>query len=217
MNELRLTSILCAFEFSRAGTALVRYASCLAIRMDAQLTLLHVASATGLELSMLRPVAEDTTRFARIRNHPLRYEMESYPGEGPIGEAARLARRENFDLLILPTPRRGMLRRWMGLEPAGARLLSALECPVITAATLSLPGHAGNMDTILCATRAKAPDNRVLDAATGLAKRFGAGLHVVDKDPILAARRMEASLIVTGRESNGLMFSDQGVCPVLSV
>jgi nucleotide-binding universal stress UspA family protein len=219
----RFRRILCTLEFTEAGTDLVRYADTLASRLDAELTLLRVASGTGLELSVLQP-APHALRLAEERNRPIRFVIESYPGEGPLRETACLARKENFDLVVLPALRRSLPRRWLGLGPAGAAHLRSLRCPVIAGVDFGRRYHPWNIRTVLCATNLEGRTSQVVSVAEGLSEQLGADLTVVHADnPIRKVMDLQketgAALIVASKAISGYpaLFADQSACPVLTV
>jgi nucleotide-binding universal stress UspA family protein len=222
-GHLRFRRILCTLEFSEAGADLVRYADTLASRLNAELTLLRVASGTGLELSALQP-CHSAMRLAEERGRTVRYALESYPGEGPLRETARLVRKENFDLLVLPALRRSLLRRWLGFGPAGAIYLRSLWCPVIAGADFGRRYHPWNIRNVLCATSIEARTSQVVSVAEVLSEHLGADLTVVHADDpakrvMDLQRETGAALIVAGKEASGypVLFADRSACPIVTV
>jgi len=143
---LRVQKILFPVDFSERCSAAARHAAAMARHFNARLTVLHVlqippvwyGELAAAELQLLM----DVTELKKERQHRLdgylRNELRDVAGVQKIvenGDPAvvieEYARKENVDLIMMPTHGHGPFRRLL-LGSVTAKVLHDAECPVWT-------------------------------------------------------------------------------------
>jgi nucleotide-binding universal stress UspA family protein len=190
-----IRNILFPVDFSPSCIAMAAYVKRAAAMFDAKVTLVHVFDlyshdAFQLYVRPLSEVAEEQQNVARDK-------LDSFlKSEFPVGECPRillsgdaatqitqLARKNGFDLIIMPT-HAGFFRRAL-LGSTTAKVLNHADCPVLTtqhAETIS-PRQLEHREWI-CATGLDSDSQRVLQYASQAAKSVHANLTLVHVIPV---------------------------------
>jgi nucleotide-binding universal stress UspA family protein len=240
-----IQNILFPVDFSQSCVAMAALAKRSAAIFGARVTLLHVFdlySHDSMQLYVRPPseVAEEQRNLARDKLDSF-LKSELPPSESPrvllSGDAAtqitRLARKDKFDLIIMPT-HAGFFRRNL-LGSTTAKVLNDADCPVLTTQhveTISTR-HLEHREWV-CAIGSDTDAERVLRYASQTAEAVHANLtlvHVIPAsgpDPVTEeARRLRADVLVIGRSPHSGALGRLGdlsyalardaPCPVLSV
>jgi len=190
-----IQNILFPVDFSPSCIAMAAYVKRSAAIFGARVTLAHVFDlynhdAFQLYVRPLSEVAEEQQNVARDK-------LDSFlKSEFPVGECPRillsgdaatqitqLARKNGFDLIIMPT-HAGFFRRAL-LGSTTAKVLNHADCPVLTtqhAETIS-PRQLEHREWI-CATGLDSDSQRVLQYASQAAKSVHANLTLVHVIPV---------------------------------
>jgi nucleotide-binding universal stress UspA family protein len=190
-----IQNILFPVDFSPSCIAMAAYVKRSAAIFGARVTLAHVFDlynhdAFQLYVRPLSEVAEEQQNVARDK-------LDSFlKSEFPVGECPRillsgdaatqitqLARKNGFDLIIMPT-HSGFFRRAL-LGSTTAKVLNHADCPVLTtqhAETIS-PRQLEHREWI-CATGLDSDSQRVLQYASQAAKSVHANLTLVHVIPV---------------------------------
>jgi nucleotide-binding universal stress UspA family protein len=188
--------ILFPVDFSAPCENLVPAVAAWAQRCEADLTLLHVYELPvvavdqpnlAAELSVLREASQERLReflsaaFAGVRVR--RVQVDGRAGSAIVEYAAA----NGIDLIMMPT--HGYTRfRQMLLGSVVANVLHDSEVPVWTSAHADVALAAPAPKHVLCAIDCGPQTRHVLEAATAVAKRFGAPLRIVYSHPALDTR-----------------------------
>jgi nucleotide-binding universal stress UspA family protein len=189
-----IRNILFPVDFSPSCIAMAAYVKRAAAMFDAKVTLVHVFDlyshdAFQLYVRPLSEVAEEQQNLAREK-------LDSFlKSEFPLGESPRvllsgdaateitqLARKNGFDLIIMPT-HAGFFRRTL-LGSTTAKVLNHADCPVLTtqhAETIS-PRQLEHREWV-CAIGLDADSQRVLRYARQAADAVHANLTLVHVIP----------------------------------
>jgi nucleotide-binding universal stress UspA family protein len=183
---LPLSRILVPVDFSPQCCAMLLYASTIAKRYSAELTLLHVVNpiyavpATGLTGPTLFPVpqstiAEENERMADFGANELkdtRVRRLVYEGD-PVEQIAGFVESEAIQLIVMSTHGHGVLRRFL-LGSITAKVLHDVACPVFTGAHMDPLQRNGNrtFTNVLCALDLGAQSEETLMWASKFAADF---------------------------------------------
>jgi nucleotide-binding universal stress UspA family protein len=195
---MNIRKVLCPVDLSEASGPAARYAGALAAHFSGALTLLHVAPAVDFDYAMAGPTARRLIEFTEHRNRTLTHTLDLFANENGLpdtprtlveGEAAeeiiRFARRETFDLIVMPTHGAGAIRRWLLVGSVATKVLQQSPCPVIVGTDFSDRDGPLRISRILCAVDLTPQTSRVLCAAAGLATELGATLTIAHAIPSL--------------------------------
>ena len=194
-----MQNILFPVDFSPSCIAMAAYVKRAAAIFRAKVTLVHVFDiynhdAFQLYVRPLSEVAEEQETLARDKLDSF-LKSEFPPGECPrilvSGDAAtqitQLARKNGFDLIIMPT-HAGFFRRML-LGSTTAKVLNHADCPVLTtqhAETIS-PRQLEHREWV-CAIGLDTDSERVVQHASEAAKSVHANLTLVPRDSLEHAR-----------------------------
>lgn len=191
---LSFRRILFPVDFSERSKQAAPYAASIARKFDSQIVVLHV-----LDISLAAPVARLPGRdlikpyevaIRQQRESELRqFAPDAFDGLSIIrvletGDAAetiaRYAEQNEIDLIIMPTHGLGTFR-WLLLGSVTAKVLHDATCPVWTTAhsTSVSPAAASDIRTIICGVDLYSEPVRVIQAASDMATRYGAIVHLV--------------------------------------
>jgi nucleotide-binding universal stress UspA family protein len=189
---MNLRKILCPVDFSEAAADAARYASAVAQRFSAELTLLHVAPAMAIEFSMAVPAQRRLLDLAQHHNHALRQTLDLFPNGGldlparrelAAGDAAeeilRISKEGRFDLIVMPTHGAGAIRRWLLLGSVTTKILQTSECPVLAAVDFGEDCRPPYLRHVYCAVDLGPQSEKVLCTGLALTKELDADLTVV--------------------------------------
>ena len=189
-----IQNILFPVDFSAPCIAMAAYVKRAAAMFGAKVTLVHVFDLYGHESFQLyvRPLSEVVEEQQNLAREKLNSFLKS---ELPLTESARillsgdaakqivqLAKRDKFDLIIMPT-HAGFFRRNL-LGSTTAKVLNDADCLVLTtqhAETIS-PRRLEHREWV-CAIGLNADSERVLRYASQLAKAARANLTLVHATP----------------------------------
>ena len=189
-----IQNILFPVDFSPSCVAMAAYVKRAAAIFGARVTLVHVFDlyshdAFQLYVRPLSEVAEEQKNLARDKLHSFlnsEFPLARCPRILLSGDAAkqivRLARSNEFDLIIMPT-HAGLFRRTL-LGSTTAKVLNDADCPVLTtqhAETIS-PRQLEHREWV-CAIGLDADSERVLRYASQAAKAVHANLTLVHVIP----------------------------------
>ena len=190
-----IQNILFPVDFSPSCIAMAAYVKRAAVMFDAKVTLVHVFDLYSHDAFQLyvRPLSEVSEEQQNVARDKLDSFLKS---EFPVGECPRillsgdaatqitqLARKNGFDLIIMPT-HAGFFRRAL-LGSTTAKVLNHADCPVLTtqhAETIS-PRQLEHREWI-CATGLDSDSQRVLQYASQAAKSVHANLTLVHVIPV---------------------------------
>ena len=189
--------ILCPVDFSEATAGAARYAAQWARRYNASLTLLHVAPAADFGYSLLTPEAGSMVEFTQHRNETVRRALSLFPGEPaldypaeravavghPAEEIVRLAKKDGYDLIVMPTHGAGAIRRWLLVGSVTTKVLHTAECPVLAATDFNGRTASRGIGHMVCALDLTERCQPVLCTAAGLAREAGVPLTAVHAVP----------------------------------
>lgn len=190
---LDFRTILFPVDFSDAAKQAAPYVCGIACRFDAELVVLH-----ALDLSRAAPAAPflqpqllapyENLICGRREAELATFIEKSFPGMSPksvleVGDAAeaitRYAERNEVDLIVMPTHGLGRFR-WLLLGSVTAKVLHDSKCPVWTTVHAeTLPTLGTDTRTILCGVDLASEPTRVMQAASDLAKHYGAVVRLV--------------------------------------
>jgi nucleotide-binding universal stress UspA family protein len=190
-----IQNILFPVDFSPSCIAMAAYVKRSAAIFGARVTLAHVFDLYNHDAFQLyvRPLSEVSEEQQNVARDKLDSFLKS---EFPVGECPRillsgdaatqitqLARKNGFDLIIMPT-HAGFFRRAL-LGSTTAKVLNHADCPVLTtqhAETIS-PRQLEHREWI-CATGLDSDSQRVLQYASQAAKSVHANLTLVHVIPV---------------------------------
>jgi nucleotide-binding universal stress UspA family protein len=198
-----LSRILLPVDFSERSVAAARYAKALAARFGSELILLHVLTPpqyefgaleiggsmlTELYLGRTEQASADLDAFLAAELEGIKVRRMVIEGE-PAWKIVEFARREQADIIIMPTHGYGPFRRFI-LGSNTAKVLHDADCPVWTGVHLEQapPAAADSLRGVLCAVDLGAQSSKTLCWAAMLAGEFAARLTVIhvtapDSDP----------------------------------
>jgi nucleotide-binding universal stress UspA family protein len=204
MNPLR--RILFPVDFSPASVAMVPSVIEMAKRFDATVTVLNAFNlvheyslAPDFELTgdadppailfspaiqALRDQREkQVEEFARTQFSSVRYSTRIEDGE-PALVIDWAVRRENADLVMMPTKGLGRFRRML-LGSVTAKVLHDVSCPVFTSVHVPEPARVSSegFRSILCALDLNSEAESIFKAAAILAHTYGARICILHLDP----------------------------------
>ena len=184
-----IQKILFPVDFSPSSTAMAAFVKREAAMFSAKVTLLYVLnpSASGFEL-LVRPMREVEKDLEDIARKKLDSYLEpEFPARNsprllligdPATQIAETARKQGFDLIVMPT-HAGAFRRTL-LGSTTAKVLNDADCPVLTTQ------HAESLSPRLlehrewvCAIGLQADSERVLRFAHRMAESVHANLTLV--------------------------------------
>ncbi len=193
MSELK--RILVPVDFSKASREAAFYAKAWADHFSGTVTLLHVVPPFNFDFSMAE-LPGPRHEYVESRNRAVWKAFESFPDSDTNGQMLRELREGDaaeeiikraeegkFNAVIMPTRGANPLRRILLLGSVTAKILSAVECTVITGVSLrpdTVGLHAAN---IVCAIDFGPATERVLCWGARLAREFGAAVTVVHATP----------------------------------
>ncbi len=227
-----IQNILFPVDFSPSCVAMAPFVKRAASIFGARVTLVHVFDlyrhdAVQLYVRPLSEVAEEQQNLARGKLDSflkVEFPLTECPRILLSGDAAteitQLARKNGFDLIIMPT-HAGIFRRAL-LGSTTAKVLNHADCPVLTtqhAETIS-PRQLEHREWV-CAIGLDSDSQRVLRYASHIAS--GSIKHVLTEQ----AGRLRADVLMIGRspQSGALgrlrdlsyAIAREAPCPVLSV
>jgi nucleotide-binding universal stress UspA family protein len=219
--------ILFPTDFSDRTVGITGYVRSLALKYDAQVSLLHVAedlfmvpSGTGLlpvpiELppDQIKQLEQSLDNFAAKELGGLNVKRSVSKGD-VASTIVDYAQTENVDLIAMPTHGHGRFRRFL-LGSVTAKVLHDASRPILTGAHLEtpVPADGKTFHRILCSVGLQPHSKNTLAYAARLACDFEAKLSVVHAMEILDARLAlnfgadwEADLVEAGKaQLHGLM------------
>jgi nucleotide-binding universal stress UspA family protein len=191
----QIENILFPVDFSPSCLAMAAYVKRAATLLGAGVSLVHIvdpggynALRTGLELYLLRPMAEVSEEHVAIGRERLDsflttdFPTAEYPRILASGDAAteiaRVAKDGGFNLIIMPT-HSGRFRQML-LGSTTAKVVNDADCPVLTSrhAETVAPRPLGHRE-LLCAVGLNSDSERVLRFATGIAREVHAKLTII--------------------------------------
>lgn len=193
MSELK--RLLVPVDFSNASREAALYAEAWAGRFDGSVTLLHVVPPFNFGFSMAE-LPGPKHEYVQSRNRAVWQAFENFPGTDTSGQILRELREGDaaeeiieraeegkFNAVIMPTRGANPLRRILLLGSVTAKVLSAVECPVITGVSLRPDATGLRPSSIVCAIDFGPATDRVLCWGARLAREFGAVVTVVHAAP----------------------------------
>jgi nucleotide-binding universal stress UspA family protein len=192
----RLNKILVPVDFSDCARDAARYAAALAGHFGAEVSLLHVIPPFHFGFSMAE-LPGPRHEHVEARNRSVWKALENFPEPVSNSEMLRRELREGdaaeeiisrahegrFDAIVMPTRGANALRRLLLMGSVTAKVLSAVECPVVTGINLRTQGDRLQIRNIVCAIDLGDATERVLCWGSELASLFGARLRVVHAAP----------------------------------
>ena len=191
----KLKRILVPVDFSNASREATFYAKAWADRFNGSVTLLHVLPPFNFGFSMAE-LPGPRHEHVESRNRAVWQALAHFPDSATNGQVARELREGDaaeeiieqaeegkFDAIIMPTRGANPLRRILLLGSVTAKVLSAVECPVITGVRLPPDGSGLRPGNIVCAVDLGPATDRVLSWGVRLAQEFGAAVTVVHAAP----------------------------------
>jgi universal stress protein A len=192
----KVNRILVPVDFSDASRDAAQYAEALAQRFSAEVVLLHVVPPFHIGFSMV-DLPGVRHEHVEARNRSVLRALESLPGPSWDGVVVRRALREgdaaeeivshahdnNVDAIVMPTRGGNAFFRLLLMGSVTAKVLSAVECPVLTGVHLKRSDEGLQFRRILCAVDLGAATARVLSWGSRLAELFGSRLAVVHAVP----------------------------------
>jgi len=208
--------ILFPVDFSAATLAMVPYVSEMAQRFGAAVTVLNAfyfapeyilaprfddfGYSQGAEIPYI-PVLQELRKqreehlqeFSRTHFKGLAQTSRIEDGD-PATVIESVAKRENTDLIVMPTKGLGRFRRFL-LGSVTMKVLHDLACPVLTSAHASDSESArpSRYRSILCAVDLNSEAEIVLKAADFLAQSYGARLCLLHIEPSFHEHGKESS------------------------
>ncbi len=190
-------TIILPIDFSAPASRTAAHASILARQYGATVVLLHVlppmlppSLEMGGSMEMMvewyreqKPAMEARLQeFAK--KHLAGCQTKTVCREGDAAdEILSVARGEKADLIMLATHGYGAFRRLL-LGSVAAKVLHDAHIPVLTSAHVESPsGDVEKVKSIVVAVEADARAAKLIAAGAGMAKEFGAALHVVHATP----------------------------------
>lgn len=189
--------ILFPVDYSEPCHAMVRHVRAMADHFHAEVILAHAFEPPVIfygEFAAVDPRWPDL--LERERERLAKFAEEQFPGmkvarfveEGGAAETIRcVAKREQVDLVMMPTTGRGAVKRFL-LGSVTTKVLHDVDCAVWTETHEELAGHEPEFPyrSILCAVGWSDEAAGVVRAGAALAKAFGARLtilHAVELPP----------------------------------
>jgi nucleotide-binding universal stress UspA family protein len=196
-----LTKILFPVDFSERSLAAGRYARGLAERFGSELLLLHVLTPPQYEFGALEIGGPVLTELYRGRAGQAGLDLDAFLADelggvrarrmvvegDPASQIVECGRREQVDLIVMPTHGYGPFRRFI-LGSNTAKVLHDADCPVWTGVHLEQAPPAANfVRSVLCAVDLGAQSSKTLCWAAMLAGEFDARLTVFHATAPVAA------------------------------
>src|SRR5579884_1333569 len=190
---LDFRTILFPVDFSDAAKQAAPYVCGIVRRFDAELVVLHALDLArdAPAAPFLQPhlVAPYENLIREHRESDLARFLETwFPGFNSKsvvepGDAAetitRYAEQHEVDLIVMPTHGLGTFR-WLLLGSVTAKVLHDSRCPVWTTVHAEkLPAFETDIRTIVCGVDLASEPTRVIQAASDLAKHYGAVVRLV--------------------------------------
>jgi nucleotide-binding universal stress UspA family protein len=196
-----LTRILAPVDFSEPARAAAAYASRLASRTGAHLSLLHMVAPVTLDYSMIGPspdVLGDLTKsrltharsaLAQLAIPGARVSRDVVEGDAAI-EILRRAHEERSDLIVMSTRGAGAIKRMFGVGSVTLNVLAGAECPVLTGIDFAVPPEVDD-GTIVCALDLGPTAEKTLRWAGRAASALRARLVVVHATTLADKKTLE--------------------------
>lgn len=188
-----ISRILVPVDFSDGCLAMLPYPRAIALRYDAELTLLHVFNPVytvpptgpfGPAIVTLPPcVFEHATQrldaFGVDQLRGCRVRRLIYEGD-PAKQIIAFTKSEDIQLIIMPTHGLGILRRFL-IGSVTAKVLHDVTCPVLTGVHVeqSSQSKAVTFSKVLCAIDLGTNSEPTLTWAAGFAEAFDARLEII--------------------------------------
>ncbi|MFN0169817.1 MAG: universal stress protein [Bryobacteraceae bacterium] len=209
MHPVSIHKILAPVDFSRRAEGAVRSARRLAAHFDAELIVLHVMEPFHVDYAMVEPFEGSLRHLADENLAKKRAQLDAFLAhelegvkvtrrivEGDAaGEILQSSRRENTDLVVMPTQGRGRLHGLL-IGSVTSKVLDESERPVLTGTHLEQDGGPNDWQfhNIHCAIDLGTRTGSVLGWGKAMAKEFGAKVTVlhVSSDPEAGSRVAKA-------------------------
>lgn len=169
-----LKSILVPVDYSGRCSWAVRYGIQLAGALQAKIHVIHVAAS---------PDPEALDEFLGAEAAKTRLDRSVLLGD-PAEQIVCFARREAFDLILMPTHGHGRFRRFL-LGSVTAKVLDDADCPVWTGVHQPEGGQpaSARIQRVICGVEPEPRSIPLIRWAQDLCARFGATLTVVHAIP----------------------------------